>query len=102
MSMTVSHSFTGEDIEDGGDKKADTEHHHHDIKHVSSSTGVLQILEILHSAPANVRGAILIQLESTSATPGTIATAHACSRLGRALFGPESGNCRRIKCTDGH
>ena len=31
--MAVSHSFTGEDIEDGGGEKADTQHDHHSIKH---------------------------------------------------------------------
>jgi hypothetical protein len=31
--MAVSHSFTGEDIEDGGDEKADAERDHHNIKH---------------------------------------------------------------------
>jgi hypothetical protein len=67
--MAVSHSFTGEDIEDGGDEKADAERDHCGIEHVISSTGVLLILEILHSAPANVRGAILIQLNQCPLRP---------------------------------
>jgi hypothetical protein len=34
--MAVSHSFTSEHIEDGGDEEADTERDHHDIKHGSN------------------------------------------------------------------
>jgi hypothetical protein len=67
--MAVSHSFAGEHIEDSGDKKADADRDHCGIEHVISSTGVLQILEILHSAPANVRGAILIQMNQCPLRP---------------------------------
>ena len=34
--MAVSHSFTGEDIEDGGDEEADAERDHDGIKHGSN------------------------------------------------------------------
>jgi hypothetical protein len=67
--MAVSHSLAGEHIEDGGDEKADAKRDHRDIKHVISSAGILQILEILHSAPANVRGAIVIQINQCPLRP---------------------------------
>jgi hypothetical protein len=54
--MAVSHSFTGEHIEHGGDEEADAERDHRGIEHVISSAGVLQILEILRSAPLTSGG----------------------------------------------
>jgi hypothetical protein len=67
--MAVSHSFTGEHIEYGGDEEADAKRDHCGIEHVISSAGILQILEILHSAPANVRRATLIQINQCPLRP---------------------------------
>ena len=44
--MSLSHSFAGEHVEDGGDEKADADCEHHEIEHVITSAGVLLTLEI--------------------------------------------------------
>jgi hypothetical protein len=43
--MSLSHSFAGEHVEDGGDEKADADWDHHEIEHVITSAGVPQTLD---------------------------------------------------------
>jgi hypothetical protein len=44
--MTLSHSFAGEHVQDGGEEEADAQGDHHKIEHVITSAGVLQTLKI--------------------------------------------------------
>jgi hypothetical protein len=59
--MAVSHSFTGEHVEDGSGEKADAQHDHHNIKH-GSNPRVYPFSGMTHDPEPESRLAGLLQV----------------------------------------
>ena len=93
-SSSISHSFAGEHIEDGGDEEADAERDHHEIKHGGSPSRAIQIAGSNHSA------AVAKSLGSGK----QCRLPHMSTVLGRAPHGAETepGSTERIKCSVAH